>query len=143
MNSDKNRTNSQDSNRDNFQSQHSTVKPVRYKELFTDPEKRSEQLKKIVDYLEKIIEEQTKSPNQENLQNLEKLNYYLFTLSPEDRMDVLRECCKRPIFNFRLMFAYLTNNLVVYSTNFKKTKFPKISDSLQNYLEVNLKLKKV
>lgn len=99
------------------------IKPVQYKPLAEEPEKRKEQIEKLTNSIGQIKEKLDKRvPYSEYKESYNKLNYYLSHLSPKDRFDVLKSLSENNLVDTNTFFYLFGEN---YSHDLDSSKFPK------------------
>jgi len=114
------------------------VRPVSYKKLSDNPEKRKEQISKLTKAIKNINDELLKNTVWSEMQeSYTKLNYYLYSLSPEDRYDLTIELDKNNLLN-KNTFALLTfDNSSIF---LDKNKFPELKShpvfQSENFTEI-------
>lgn len=108
------------------------IKPVKYKPLSDNPEERSEQLNKISNSVSKIVEHINQNNFSEISDNYFKLHYYIRSLGPEDRFDILRQLDQKELITPNTI-PLVTSDL--YIRDELKDKFPKIEESIKFPIE--------
>jgi len=113
-----------------YQKPDSDIKPVEYKPLSTDPKKRKEQIELIINAIDKYyiqVKKNGRYSSPLDSVKAEKLNYYVFSLSPSDRFDLIKELDAKGMLNPDTYFFSSYNIINYYRSDEDdkyKLKFP-------------------